>query len=231
MLEHHIQKEILQRLVLGHSRFSELNPSGLDSNLYNYHLHQLIAHDYVEKSADKNYLLTEKGKAEGIHLKLNEKERLAQAHTILLLLVRDKTGRYLLRRRSAHPMFGKVGFIHGEPKADELLIDTAKRVFDRRTGMDADFKVSGSGFIRIFIADRLESFTSFTLLTAVLHDTALKRTDDETGTNFWTETPDPDFSDPDMLPSMADIVGAVPAHHDNQQKNVFFLDRCYFLKA
>jgi len=227
VIEHHIQKKILRRLVLGHTRFSELNPDGVDSNLFNYHLHQLLAAHYIEKTEDNQYRLTELGKAEGINLKLNELERSAQAHSILLLHVRDTTGKYLLRRRTAHPMFGKTGFIHAEPVATEPLVTTAAEELLKRTGLTAEFAVCGSGFIRFFAGDKLESFTNFTLLSATVENTDLKITSDETGENFWTESSEPDFSASDMLPSMATIATKC----DDTPDGHFFSDITYHLEA
>jgi hypothetical protein len=226
MIEHHIQKKILRQLVLGHSRFSELNPSGVDSNLYNYHLHQLIAGHYVEKTDDNRYQLTELGKAEGINLKLNRQERLAQAHSVLLLQVRDASGKYLLRKRTAHPMHGRTGFLHGEPKAAEPLTTTATRVLLERTGLTGEFNVVGSGFIRIFLADKLESFTSFTMLAATIDYVEPPVPGDETGENFWTDSDTPDFSQSYMLPSMADL-SALCAEHEAGH---FFSDKNYYLE-
>ena len=223
MVAHHIQKKILRQLVLGRDRFSELQPTGIDSNLYNYHLHQLIAGNYVEKTSDNRYRLTELGKAEGINLNLNEHERLTQAHPILLLHVRDTDGRYLLRKRTVHPAFGKIGFIHCEPVANEPLKVTAGKIFLDRTGLHGNFQVGGSGFIRIFWQNELESFTNFTLLTTVIAPSELLKLSDESGKNFWSNNEAPDFSSVDMLPSMVDLVVEYDAH----KNGYFFIDKTY----
>lgn len=225
MLEHHIQKKILRRLVLGHERFSELNPSGVDSNLYNYHLHQLMAMHYVEKTDGNRYRLTELGKAEGINLGLSSQEMSAAAHPVLLLNVQDTEKHFLLRRRTVHPMFGRTGFLHGEPVATDPLERTAANTLEKRTGVKADFRVSGSGFIRIFIGEHLESFVSFTMLCAVLENRDLPIASSETGENFWTDTAHPDFTSTDMVPSMADLTTLC----NNQADNHFFFDKTYHL--
>ncbi len=225
MVTHHIQKKILRQLLLGHDRFSELQPNGVDSNLYNYHLHQLITGDYVKKTADGRYQLTELGKAEGINLNLSERARLAQAHPVLLLHVRNTDGRYLLRKRAVHPMFGKIGFIHGEPVATESLESTAGKILLDRTGLTGDFRVAGSGFVRIFLRGEIESFINFTLLRAVVPLADLPKSGDETGENFWTDTAAPDFLSEDMLPSVASLAGLSEKYTDEH----FFCDKTYHL--
>lgn len=225
MIEHNIQKKILRQLVLGHDRFSELNPSGVDSNLYNYHLHQLMAAHYVEKTDGNRYRLTKSGKAEGINLGMSEQQRLASAHSILLLNVQDSVGHFLLRKRMVHPMFGKVGFLHCEPIATEALETTAAHALERRAGITAGFQVAGSGFIRIFVGGHLESFVGFTMLCAVTGNQALPVSGSESGENFWTATAMPDFSSSDMVPSMADLAKACARNQDHH----FFLDKTYRL--
>lgn len=225
MVTHHIQRKILRQLVLGRDRFSELQPNGVDSNLYNYHLHQLISRNYVEKTSVNRYRLTELGKAEGINSGLSEHERLTQAHPILLLHVRDTDGKYLLRKRTVYPAYGKVGFIHCEPIADESLEETASKIFLDRTGLKGNFKAAGGGFIRIFSQNELESFTNFTLLTAVISPSELLKHGDESGKNFWSSTDTPDFSSADMLPSMVDLV----AKCNTYKEGYFFSDKTYNL--
>lgn len=212
----------MHRLVLHErARFGELKPKGMDGNMFTYHLQQLIAQKYVVKNDDGTYELTPTGKAAGINIQLSGKAMLEQAHAILLLAVRDETGAWLLRKRLAQPNYGLVGFIHGEPVATEPAIESARAVLQRRTGLTADFTVAGSGYIRIFKAGSLESFTAFTLLKAEIERKQMK-TADETGENFWA--PEPDFNAPAMLPSMPDLV-----RHLTASETPFFLEETYSL--
>jgi len=220
MIEHHLQKEILHSLVVSPSaRFADLRPKNIDGNLFTYHLQQLIKQGYVAKGDDGSYSLTPQGKSAGVNVKLTAKALLEQAHPILLLAVRDKDGTWLLRRRLAHPTYGKIGFIHGEPQADTSITDTARVIFERRTGLTADFAPAGSGYIRIFEGNALESFVSFTVLTSqIQHQEILER--DETGENIWFGGDD--FGSQDMLVSMADLVSQL-----NSSTGHFFVDLRY----
>lgn len=220
MIEHHLQKEILHKLVTAPTaRFADLRPKNIDGNLFTYHLQQLIKQKYIVKNEDGSYALTPTGKAAGVNIQLSARDVLEQAHSIILLAVRDTKGAWLLRRRLAHPTYGQIGFIHGEPLATEPLATTATATLARRTGLTADFTVAGDGYIRIFQGEDLESFTHFTLLTAnIEHAEPHER--DETGENLWLA--DPDFSGSDMIISMHDLVQQLET-----KPGGFFVDLTY----
>jgi len=204
VIEHHLQKKILHTLVLHErARFADLKPHDMDSNMFTYHLQQLMKQQYVAKDEDGWYELTPSGKAEGVNITLPATTKWQQAHAILLLAVRDQSGAWLLRRRLAQPTYGLSGFIHGEPVASEAATETAAAILERRTGVAASFTPAGSGYIRIFQNGALESFTAFTLLAATIEQQEVKA-QDETGENFWYEGSD--FTAVDMLPSMANLV-------------------------
>jgi hypothetical protein len=221
MINHHIQKEILDHLVtVPQARYADLKPTDMDGNAFSYHLHQLIRDGYIKKLDTGGYRLTAQGKAEGINNKLSHKDLYAQAHSILLLAVRDNDGRWLLRKRLVHPMYGRVGFVHAEPLFNEKIIVTAVAAFESRTGLQADFQPLGSGYIRIFQDDEIESFTHFTLMTASIENNS-SATSDKTGENFWYEGDD--FSSDEFVPSMPFLTKLV-----NNNKT-FFIELEYHL--
>lgn len=210
MQEHHIQREILYKLVLSDTaRFAELRPKELDSNVFTYHLKQLIKEKLVSKTEAGLYSLTPLGRVAGINITLSKKELLEQAHSVLLMVLRtDKEG-WLLRRRLAQPMYGKVGFTHSEPVAADDALHTARNDFQERTGLLCDFKPAGFGYVRLFDDKDLESFVHFNLFFADAYQGTLQaRT--RNGENFWVKQPD--FTAPDMIPSMSDLVKLLEAH-------------------
>lgn len=202
MLEHHIQKDILLKLVKSErARYSELKPKTIDGNIFTYHLQQLIKNKYIEKCEDGTYQLTANGKAIGINSELSHKELLEQAHAILLIAVR-KENAWLLRKRLVHPAYGMTGFVHTEPILGEKIADTASRVLSERTGIKASCIPRGSGYIRILRSGELESFTQFTLLEASEPTGTLIQAK-PSGENIWLDNPD--FMDSSMVPSMHDL--------------------------
>lgn len=221
MLEHHLQREILYTLVTNPSvRYSKLKPEGIDGNIFTYHLQQLIKQKLVVKRADGSYSLTALGKAAGINSNQTMTDILMQAHSILLMAARNHNGDYLLRKRLAHPVYGKSGFVHGEPVAEEAIELTAARIFKTKTGMDVSFKPRGSGYIRIFRENDIESFTHFTILSADGVEGEPIQTS-KTGENSWVRNAD--FRDESMIPSMHDLVSRL------EKPDFFFCDLTYNL--
>jgi hypothetical protein len=220
MVEHHIQKDILYKLVTSPSaRFAELKPKTLDGNIFTYHLQQLIKNKYVEKQEDGSYHLTSLGKNLGINIQLKAKELLEQAHSVFLLIIRNEKGDWLLRKRLAHPMYGKYGFVHGEPVARLTLQEAAAAALQQRTGLTAMFKPIGHGYIKFMLDDEVESFTHCTFLEgSELTGELIKETGN--GENTWLSNPD--FNGADMIPSMMDIVSAMETQND-----CFFVELTY----
>jgi len=213
---HHLQKNILLKLAhLETARFADLKPKDLDSNIFTYHLKQLIASKLVEKLDGGDYCITQKGKLAVINVRLDAKSELEQAHPVLYLTAQNDKGEWLLRKRLVHPAYGKIGFLHIEPSATEDIFATARRMFKERTNLDADFRVRGSGFLTILRNDELESYTQFTLLQADATKGNLG-SPGESGQNIWYGG---DFREPEMFPNMPQIMEALSA-----SDGIFFLN-------
>lgn len=219
MQEHHLQRELLYKLVVNDAlRFSELRPKQIDSNVVTYHLQQLIKEKLIIKNDEGKYQLTELGKVAGINITLTKKELLEQAHSIILMCVRDGDS-WLLRRRKAQPMYDRVGFVHSEPIAGTPALETATEDFESRTGLRAKFKPRGFGYIRLVRGEALESFVHFSFFEATEWSGELLATS-RNGENFWAKSPD--FHSPEMIPSMADFVEVMES-----SKEPFYLDKTY----
>lgn len=215
---HRIQKDILNKLIRSPAaRYAQLRPKELDGNIFTYHLQQLIAAKLVKKSDDGSYALTQKGKLAGININLSAQDNLHQSHSVLLLAAK-KNDSWLLRKRTVHPAYGKIGFIHFEPVPMEPIVETARRGFQLRSGLKANFKVRGGGYITLIKDGELESFVHFTLLYADKVSGQLIPGSD-TGENLWYEG---DFSDASMIPSMSDLVRLIES-----QQQPFFTELSY----
>lgn len=222
-LMHHIQKDILEKLVKTPSaRFSELRPKELDGNIFTYHLRQLIAERYVSKNEDGSYYLTHKGKLAGINIQLSAMDSLKQAHSVLFMAAINDKGEWLLRKRLVQPAYGQAGFIHYEPTAGEPIETTAKKALKIRSGLEADFNVKGTGYISLTSNAELESYIHFTLLVAENVKGHMIQ-GSPTGENFWYTG---DFTEDYMIPSMKDLVS-----HVLHSTGIFFADLSYELST
>jgi hypothetical protein len=209
MIQHHIQRQILRKIMEGHTHFGELIPDGVESNHFNYHLRQLIAQKYIEKTAD-GYCLTVRGKMEATHVSQTAAERDVEPHSVLLLAVRNTQGAWLLRQRKVEPNRNLLGFVHGEPVAGEPVTLTAKTRLLAKTGLSAEFTVRASGLITIYKDGALESFSHCILLVAENPSGELIQ-QDTTGENSWISAPD--FSEDRFIPSMPLLISLVEGTH------------------
>lgn len=219
MVDHYLQKRIISDLVEHEaSRYADLKPAHIEGNVFTYHLRSLIKQKLITKNDDGTYCLTSEGKLYGINGSVKAHELLAQAHAIILLSIRDGHGRWLLRKRLVQPMFGKTGFIHGEPQAGETVEAAAARILQRRTGLTGDMNVKGSGYICLEEGGELIAYSAFTLLeVTVLRGDLI--TADAHGENTWHQ--EPDFNSKEMIPSMADLA------EELEKPGLFFLDKTY----
>lgn len=203
MVDHHLQKRIIVQLVeCETAHYAELKPPNIEGNVFTYHLKALLRDRLIEKTIEGTYQLTNAGKLFGINASLKKKEILAQAHPIILLSILDGD-RWLLRKRLVQPLYGKIGFIHGEPMAGQTIEEAAAATLKRRTGLTGEFVVRGSGYIRFSQDEELIAFSQFTLLkVSKLKGTLIKS--DQHGENIWLDKPD--FNGTDMIPSMLELV-------------------------
>ncbi len=205
MLDHHIQRAIVYRLALKPSvRFSELKPDAIENKLFTYHLKKVIVAGLVSKNPDGKYELTPEGRLLGVHVLERTEAIVDRAYSVLFLVIRRKTdGAWLLYRRGSHPLYGRAGFMHAIPNAQETSLETAARFCQEKTGLKASFSMLGSGFFRIFENGNLESFTNFTLLVGEDAEGTLAG-NDTLADYYWTDRID--LNDAALLPNMPTLI-------------------------
>lgn len=222
MQDHHLQTQILHKLVLSEAaRFADLRPKNIDSNVFTYHLKQLMRDKLVTKTEAGVYSLTPLGRVAGINVTLNKRQLLEQAHSVILMALYSPEKGWLLRRRLAQPMFNKVGFTHAEPEANHDALTSARETFLERTGLTVDFEPRGYGYVRLFRDGELESFVHFVLYYAEEYSGELIE-QSRNGENFWLK--EPDFTDESMIPSMPPLIERLTSGD-----KMFYLDLKYDL--
>jgi hypothetical protein len=218
MLEHHIQKNIVYNLALTESaRFSDLKPDDLENKLFDYHLKKVIAEGLVEKTDEGTYALTSKGRRIGKDAIKKSDQLINRAYSVLFMVVRRRSdGAWLLCKRKAHPLLGKVGFMNAQPSFTEHTEDTAHNETLAKTGLDCAFTVRGSGYLRMYEKSDLESFTHFTLLECTDSKGDLQQLD-ALAEYYWDT--DPDFTAPNVLPNIQYFVDKL------SQPGLFYLEQ------
>lgn len=149
LIDHAIQKDIVRTLVTSSSaRFSELKPKRIESNLFMYHLNQLVMRGVVLKD-NASYSLTKTGKAFVDRVNLDKLVFRIQPKILTILTVKSKNGKWLLLERTHEPHMNRVGFPSGKIHFGEELQDAANRELLEKTGLvDLTLKLRGNVVMR-----------------------------------------------------------------------------------
>ena len=159
---HKAQLSILRNLRYSEAaRYSQLmHPTGLESDVFKFHVRTLVRLGYVQKFADGRYGLTAKGKEFANNL--DEQKRIVQKQPKISVMVVvpkvDKNGKtvFLMQKRARNPFFGFWTEIHGRAVWGDPFEETAAYQLARQTGLKADFSVHSFRRIRDFTADGQE---------------------------------------------------------------------------
>lgn len=154
-ISHHIQRAILHTLMLhDHVRYSELKPHQLESNVFMYHLNQLIKQGLVEKSQD-GYRLTQDGKIYAGRSNLASLKIRIQPKIISILMVKREDGQWLLLQRKHQPNLNYAGFPSGKIHFGESLQDAAEReLAEKATIYDVPLTLRGNMVMRFLNAEK-----------------------------------------------------------------------------
>lgn len=142
---HPIQAGILCTLLFKpQAKFSELNSEGLTSDHFSFHINYLVSHALVEKTADKKYSLTAKGKEFANRLDTEKVEIERQPKIGVLVVpvrVNGKKTEYLVQKRLKQPYYGFSGFLTGKIRWGDRADETAARELLEETGLAGKIKL------------------------------------------------------------------------------------------
>lgn len=219
---HHIQRAILRNLMRGDSlRYRDIKPAGVESNLLAYHLKVLIQEGYIEQTSNKQYSLTADGRRYVDTLSLESLRPRLQPKIIILLAVRDRLGRWLLMRRKLQPLLGQIGLPYGKLHLGETVGEAAHRELFERTGLKAELKHVGDGYVTIIEDSILASQIFFHLFQGIAKTDQVCGAHDA-GEIFWSDLA-PDWDNGQYMKSMPDIMRLL----ENLPDNRFFVELDY----
>lgn len=155
MIEHHIQRDILRRLTHAAAlRFSELKPEGMESNIFMYHLKQLIKEGYVQKT-ENAYSLAAPGLSYVDSLSTENHRPRQQPKLIAIIALRHESGAWLLAERKIQPYIGTRMFISGKQHRGETAAEHATRELAEKTGLEGiELARRGIADVQIFDAEK-----------------------------------------------------------------------------
>jgi ADP-ribose pyrophosphatase YjhB (NUDIX family) len=166
MIDHYLQQDIINKLSRAETcRFSELKPKELESNLFMYHLKQLITAGYVKK-VPSGYQLGAAGLTYVDMLSRTNSKPRKQPKLVSILAVRNSEGEYLLARRLLQPYIDKHMFLSGKQHFGESAEDHIKRELAEQTSLLlapkrrglADIRIKADGQLLTHIVAHIYSF-------------------------------------------------------------------------
>lgn len=124
---HMYQKHILDELRQSESlRYSQMQPKGVESSHFKYHLNQLLQDGLVEQVARGEYRLSQKGQAAVDRLSENRINPHLTPKVITYTLLRDDANYYLYRKHK-EPYLGTLNMIAGKLHIGETAEQAAVR--------------------------------------------------------------------------------------------------------
>lgn len=203
-IAHHIQRQIIEKLTFAPSlKFSQLKPDGLESNIFTYHLRQLIQQKLVEKT-DDGYTLAPAGLTYVDSLSFTNLKPRKQPKLVTIIALQNNAGQWLLAKRKIQPFIGRLMLINGKQHFGEDPESHAIRELEEKTDLKIDLTRRGLADIQISNADEV-------LLTHVVGhvyqgkiDATELPADSERFHYQWCDQKD--LQDPDVMPGTREIL-------------------------
>lgn len=150
-IKHHIQKHILKVLLRQrYVRYRDMRPPRVDSNLYTYHLNQLLKMSMVQKT-DSGYTLGTKGLVYVDRLNAEKAFKREQPKIITQLVIQNSDGDVLLQRRDKQPYIDMWTLPNGKLHMDDgSLLEAARREARDKLGIEQQaMRHAGDCYLRV----------------------------------------------------------------------------------
>jgi predicted transcriptional regulator len=143
---HRAQASILRSLRYSNAaRYSALmRPTGLESDVFKFHLRKLVHQKFIDKDEQGEYFLTPSGKEfannlSKVNLAVQKQPKLSVA---IIASKETPSGTvYLLQKRKRNPFYGFWGFITGPVQWGSSIEETAAYELKKQTGLIANCEV------------------------------------------------------------------------------------------
>lgn len=147
---HIYQKQILDQLRKHATmRYTELQPDGVESSHFTYHLQQLIKQGDVMHVSRGTYALTTQGQFAVDRLSRGTVNPKTSPKVISYTLLKD-TAYYYLQRKDKEPYMGMLNMIGGKIHLDEFSVEASVREVYEKTGLKISNPIHcGTAEIRI----------------------------------------------------------------------------------
>lgn len=124
-IKHHIERSIMGHLLTHeYARFSAMRPPRVDTNLFTYHLKQLMKAGFIIKT-ELGYTLSDKGLIYIDRISTNQMKLRTQPKIITMLLIQDGYGKVLLQKRTKQPYINTWTLPYGKLHIDDESVVAA----------------------------------------------------------------------------------------------------------
>lgn len=156
---HPLKKQILEKLILNSSlSFSKLKPENIESNLFIYHLKQLINEGLVQKNLQKNYQLTAEGQVFVDKLKFKTLKSSESPKAIIIAVCKNQEGKYLMYRRMGQPFISKIGFPFLDVRVGEAISRTVVNKYLKHFNLEVKACHRGDVYFTSYLDAKLISY-------------------------------------------------------------------------
>ncbi len=200
---HIYQKHILD--LLRHSdelHYAQLQPEGVESSHFKYHLNQLMKDGYVGQKSRGIYALTSEGSAyvdtlsEGTVLP-------EQSPKVITYTLLEDSQCYYLQTKTKAPYRGLLNMVGGKVHIGESTNDAARREVFEKTGMEVeDVRLRGIAEVRVYSENVLLSH-----VVAYVYSSSFNVTAQESGLSAIYK--DRLSSQVDCAPDLKELVAAL----------------------
>jgi len=160
-INHHIQKHIIDLLMYQKvARFRDLRPPRVDTNLFTYHLKNLVTSGFLEK-IDTGYTLSTVGLSYVDRVSSEKKTIRSQPKIITMLVVQNSDGDILLQRRTKQPYIDTWTLPYGKIHIEDASVNAAaQREAYEKLGIEhQSLEHAGDCYIRVYTGEELLSTT------------------------------------------------------------------------
>lgn len=134
-LEHHIQKAIIESLATAKEmRFKDLKPPGMESNIFNYHLKQLLNAALIKKTDNGAYSLDHQGLSYVDATSSLSGTIRKQPKLISIFVLQNEDDQWLMAKRRQQPYIGSWMFPSGKQHYGESHQEHASRELHEKFG-------------------------------------------------------------------------------------------------
>ncbi len=160
-ISHHIQKHIIDVLMYTEiARFRDLRPPRVDTNLFSYHLQNLLKAKLVEK-VEGGYTLSTAGLSYVDRVSTEQKTIRKQPKIITMLVVQNSDGDVLLQKRDKQPYINEWTLPYGKLHIDDVTLRAAaeREAMEKLGIFNESLEYAGDCYIRVTTGGELLSTT------------------------------------------------------------------------